>query len=488
MPILDDLRTATTDAVALDLFVNDNFQELYDYFNWRTDEELGGHLMSIREYLTRKRTILLALPTTDYNLSFLALLLEVSERLSLPNPFSYLYKFLIRNNYEVGARLHASSKFLIDVDNAALYLQRFFEIHDDLKSAIIDELDNADKVLTTMVNYYVKAIADFGEFNINVANEIKSEIELKIKNDENSFLNRPLIWDILKTDLADYEAVQIHIHQLLDEFLQRGIEFDERVEGYLIEDGSAYAASIISVDTNFNDIRGISLNNYRNCNSDEIYESLQRGVQIITNECQLFGYMYSFGKMHFQKLYDAFSHLPPEIFDHPINMIDWGCGQGMATMVLLEYLSDENIEIKSAQNLLIEPSQLALKRAALHIKKFNPEINVSTINKGLEELNKNDFKDLVGTRHLHLFSNILDIDFFPLTQLINLIKERFTGINYFVIVSPYVNDTKKIRIDSFVRAFAKNTGYTLLGSNTNAKNTWIQTWTRIERVFCAELE
>lgn len=486
MSLLDDLYTASIDSVTLESYLDTNFQEIYDYFTWRTDEELNGHLGPLKNFITRNRTIFLGMATTSNNLSFLALLLEVSERLSLEGPFSYLYKYLVRKDYKVGARIYASSKFLIDTDTAEDYNNRFEEIYGTLESAVKDELDNADKALTTIVNYYLKAIADFGKYHIQLAHTIHKNISQKLSANEASFLNRPLIWDLLRTDLSDHEAAESHIRQLLDQFLQRGIEAGERIEGFLLESGTSYTYELEDVNSSFIHIRGIAARHFPLV-PKEVFESLHRGVQVITNESQLYVYMYSYGQMHFRKLYEGFECLPSAIFEHPLDIIDWGCGQGMATMVLLEYLADHAIELGNTNALLIEPSSLALQRASLHVKKFDPKINIATINKDLDSLVLNDFKDLHATQHLHFFSNILDIDFFSLSQLVSLIKNRFKGKNYFVILSPYVNDIKKNRLDRFVNSFAANKDFNLMSSRENISGTWERSWTRIERVFVTDI-
>ena len=60
---------------------------------------------------------------------------------------------------------------------------------------------------------------------------------------------------------------------------------------------------------------------------------------------------------------------------------------------------------------------------------------------------------------IHLFSNVLDMDVFSLSNLIELIKANFSGENYFLSVSPYITDLKTARIDSFVNAFSSNDGF-----------------------------
>ena len=115
---------------------------------------------------------------------------------------------------------------------------------------------------------------------------------------------------------------------------------------------------------------------------DGLYEEINRGVDQLTTEPQMLVYLYSFGNMHQAKLNVAFGHIPEVFVDQPeINIIDYGCGQGIGTMCYADFLSQKNIiqNIKSVT--LIEPSEISLKRAALHVSKFFPNAEISTINK-----------------------------------------------------------------------------------------------------------
>ena len=198
--------------------------------------------------------------------------------------------------------------------------------------------------------------------------------------------------------------------------------------------------------------------------------------------------MHSYGKMHNSKLVEAFKNLPVELFNHKPNIIDWGCGQGMATMVLLEYLLDVAIDKDLSTLLLIEPSIIALERAAFHASHFSPDLKPITINKDFDSLNINDFDDLKGSHHLHIFSNILDMDFFSLSKLTQLIKQRFVGHNYFVIVSPYVDKLRTDRIDLFVNSFSKENGFKKIVNDINqGRGYWLESWTRVQRLFYAHI-
>jgi hypothetical protein len=197
--------------------------------------------------------------------------------------------------------------------------------------------------------------------------------------------------------------------------------------------------------------------------------------------------MNSYGKMHYQKLRTSFEYLPKNTFNEKVNIVDWACGQAMASMTFLDHLNEKNIQADINQITLIEPSEIALKRGALHIKKYLPKANIATINKDLDSLTDTDFKNSKTATYLHLFSNILDIYLFSLTDLIQRLEKNFKGTNYFVCVSPYINDIKTNRLDTFMKSFSDKENFEKFISLSNKTGEWTNNWTRVVRVFKADI-
>jgi len=145
----------------------------------------------------------------------------------------------------------------------------------------------------------------------------------------------------------------------------------------------------------------------------------------------------------------------------------WGCGQGFGSMIFIEKFGTEIIRNIS----LIEPSELSLKRAALHIRKYNQNIPIRTICKKLNELDESDFTGTPADITVHLFSNILDIDDYSQTHLIDIIECTQSGTNYFVCASPYIDEIKTERLESFKRNFeSKYDSFELLLDVSSSKN------------------
>lgn len=183
---------------------------------------------------------------------------------------------------------------------------------------------------------------------------------------------------------------------------------------------------------------------------DKLYQDLKRGKDILDDEMHLNMYLKSFGKMHKAKLEAAFDCLPDisSIFSEGIEIYDWGCGQGTASICLLDFLRSKNIAHNIIAINLIDPSIPATRRAREVLSCYE-NIRVNAVNKAFDDLDEQDF---VRSNHrkLHLFSNILDVDAFDLAQFTHLFQKSFFGSNYFVCVGPYYYNNK--RVDEFIAA------------------------------------
>jgi len=177
---------------------------------------------------------------------------------------------------------------------------------------------------------------------------------------------------------------------------------------------------------------------------DELYEALNRGVDILDSEPQMVTYLYAFGPMHQAKLNYAFKHLPEEFLAQPeINIIDYGCGQTLGTMCYADYLRENGCFQRIKTLTLIEPSEICLKRAALHASMFLHDAEIKTVNKRFDDLTSDDIMCSKEIPTLHIFSNVLDMLCFDLNQCASLINDNLKGYNQFVCVGPFFNYSDK---------------------------------------------
>ena len=210
----------------------------------------------------------------------------------------------------------------------------------------------------------------------------------------------------------------------------------------IIEETTNYAYKLKYMDNpTFDKVRDLSTKFYRELPQalqDELFEALNRGIDILDSEPQMTAYLFAFGKMHQAKLNYVFCKLPEEFFEQPeINIIDYGCGQALGTMCYADFLRENGYEQKVKTITLIEPSEICLKRAALHVSEFFPNAVIKTVNKRFDDLTQDDIVCSEETPTLHILSNVLDMLNFNLERFAGLVKSCLNGYNQFVCVGPY---------------------------------------------------
>lgn len=195
------------------------------------------------------------------------------------------------------------------------------------------------------------------------------------------------------------------------------------------------------------------------CHRPWIHPELKRGVALLESEEGLNAYLAAYGLAHKLKIIKALESLPYTEFDQPIEVIDWGCGQGLASVCLIEEFSKRNLLSKVKQISLIEPSCPALNRAKDNVElASNSSIRINSINKGLPPTIDLPF-ECVGSINIkqpiaiHLFSNILDIPTIELKRLAEIISS--SGLRHYVLcIGPAFRNED--RINAFCLNFNNN--------------------------------
>ena len=211
---------------------------------------------------------------------------------------------------------------------------------------------------------------------------------------------------------------------------------------------------------------------------DDLHEGLKRGNNVLEDEDLLNMYLYSFGKMHKFKLLKAFISLLEQVdFNKKeIEIYDWGCGQGIATVCLLDCFKYCEVlpEIKCIN--LIDLSFGATSRASDVIECCYPNCIINIITKNIDDLSIKDFvySDVIK---IHLFSNILDIESYDIFQFSKLFLDVFSGDNYIVCVGPCYN---RERLDEFVDFIEPDSFFDIIDKE---RGQWLNDWSLSVRTF-----
>ena len=149
------------------------------------------------------------------------------------------------------------------------------------------------------------------------------------------------------------------------------------------------------------------------------YPGLNRGTAVLETEEQCCAYMAAYGPMHRHKLIRALdeNEFPYEALNNGIEIYDWGCGQGIGTVAVIEKLRQHGLLSKLKKVTLEEPSNVARRRAVLHVRLALRGYNIEVID--VRNYLPSDYGDNINSITeidvhepcaIHIFSNILDIE------------------------------------------------------------------------------
>ncbi len=208
----------------------------------------------------------------------------------------------------------------------------------------------------------------------------------------------------------------------------------------------------------FNKIRAIAndfVSELTENEKDELWKILKRGIALLRTDAELKYYLYAYGKMHQQKMNVALSHFSWEDFENKrIQIVDWGCGQALATICFFDYLKKKDIKCEIDKIVLIEPSNEALERATIHVCAYDDyvweETDIETINKCIDQVNLTEIESNADLT-IHFFANVLDIPNINLSRLARIVKKTSDNETFVICMGPNNNFNK--RIDEFFSYF-----------------------------------
>lgn len=182
------------------------------------------------------------------------------------------------------------------------------------------------------------------------------------------------------------------------------------------------------------------------------------GRKVLQTETELDGYLAAYGEMHIVKCRVALQNFPcrnanDELRSHNFEIFDWGCGQGIATLTLLEFLRERNLLGRLNAITLIEPSNMALERATKWVaQNAGPGVKVKAVEKLIpaDIEGHMDEVDCSSAVSINLFSNILDIRSISLQWLAHK-TATLANVNYMICIGPKFS--KNTRIQDFCGYF-----------------------------------
>lgn len=182
-------------------------------------------------------------------------------------------------------------------------------------------------------------------------------------------------------------------------------------------------------------------------------EALDHGAGLLNSSAHLKMYLHKYGRIHKAKLLQAYQHLSKEIWNEDgLSIVDYGCGQGIAEMVLSDFLQTIYVDNDYVKDIhLIEPSIANLRQAEKYVEEFFMDAHIQSVNKTDGQLNEEDIK---STRNivLHILSNVVDLDDFDGSRIIDMLNSDNRHHNVVLCVSPFYQENGRgERMDNFDR-------------------------------------
>lgn len=197
------------------------------------------------------------------------------------------------------------------------------------------------------------------------------------------------------------------------------------------------------------------------------HPELNRGINLLSSEEALNCYMSAYGDMHVNKCRAAMMNFPFDKLLGNIEIIDWGCGQGLGSATIIEILKQRDLLRWLKKVTLIEPSERAIIRATLNIKLLTQNlVEIDTKNKYLPSKGISEEYTLspIGYKYtniIHIFSNILDIPTLNLGTIARMVAPA-SGNHFILCIGP--QNSAAYRIERFCSVFGNQKYFSKINS------------------------
>ena len=189
--------------------------------------------------------------------------------------------------------------------------------------------------------------------------------------------------------------------------------------------------------------------------------TLEHGTAVLETEEQCCAYMAAYGPMHRHKLLRALdeNEFPYSALSNGVEIFDWGCGQGIGTVAVIEKLRQQGILSSLKKITLEEPSSIARQRAVLHVRQAlgSHAAEIADLPYYLPSDNGDNGNsitqiDVQEPCAIHIFSNILDIEAVSLKGVSKMITSSGNQHIALCIGPANLNES---RINTFSHYFRK---------------------------------
>lgn len=181
------------------------------------------------------------------------------------------------------------------------------------------------------------------------------------------------------------------------------------------------------------------------------FDGLDRGRRVLKRD-EIDRYIALHGRHHYEKVSQAVRRRVGEIVNgRSVEVYDWGAGQGIATMALLDARRDQAWEAGINRIHLIEPSDASLRRAEHNLGTLyvaeTQGVAIQSHRGFFEDHRNDDFRTEINALPIHLLSSIVDVEAVNLDSLCQLIRDVTQRREAIVIITTPYNAAAIARVD-----------------------------------------
>jgi hypothetical protein len=268
--------------------------------------------------------------------------------------------------------------------------QKLKEEYEEAKS-IYEEFDNEYKNIDEIPKILLNL--EGGTTFKTLSNDIDNEVFLKINIQEleKNIINLEKEIKVIKEDdtfkiISTLKNSDYYFEQLKIELEKERILLEDEAKNIL--DEKINKKVILEQVTQIKDVRiKKEVSKYSKVIKDienPNFEKIRRYCNNLLNDNQaddMQKYLAVNGKMYKALMYDAFEEFLAKINSSSINIIDFGCNQGINSLLLFDYIREKQLDIEIKNVLLVDDNTELLERAKTHVEVFkNNNTHIKLIN------------------------------------------------------------------------------------------------------------
>lgn len=197
------------------------------------------------------------------------------------------------------------------------------------------------------------------------------------------------------------------------------------------------------------------------------HPELKHGINLLASDMALNCYMSAYGDMHVTKCRAAMMNFPFDDCQGSIEIVDWGCGQGIGSATIIEVFKQRDLLQWLRKVTLIEPSRSAIERANDNIRTLTHdtvEIDVKNLFLPANGIAEGETLSPIGYRYnnvIHIFSNILDVTTIDLGAVARMVASAH-GKHFVLCIGP--KNGAAYRIEKFCSVFGEQDYFSQIDS------------------------